>query len=84
MISIYSSLKRVGEGYTVDDIKSCITLRTLNYKNYGKFLIVGNAGFVSSTAGLGFLSGLFKGSRKALTGLYRALQGFYKGPVRGL
>ena len=26
-----------------------MTLRTLNYGNYGIFLIVGNAGFISST-----------------------------------
>ena len=26
-----------------------MTLRTLNYGNYGLFLILGNAGFVSST-----------------------------------
>ena len=26
-----------------------ITLRTLNYRSYGRFLIKGNAGFVSST-----------------------------------
>ena len=35
-------------GPTVDDI-NCITLRTLNYGNYGTFLIAGNAGFISST-----------------------------------
>ena len=29
--------------------KSCITLRTLNYGNYGVFPIMGNAGFISST-----------------------------------
>ena len=27
-----------------------MTLRTLNYGNYGIFLIMGNAGFISSTA----------------------------------
>ena len=27
-------------------------LRTLNYGNYGLFLIVGNAGFISSTVSL--------------------------------
>ena len=26
-----------------------VTLRTLNYGNYGLFLIMGNAGFISST-----------------------------------
>ena len=30
-------------------IESCITLRTLNYGNYGIFLILGNAGFIAST-----------------------------------
>ena len=28
---------------------SCITSRTLNYGNYGIFLNMGNAGFISST-----------------------------------
>ena len=36
-------------GDTVDDINPCIILRTLNYGNYGIFLIMGNAGFASST-----------------------------------
>ena len=31
--------------------KSCMTLRTLNYGNYGIFLIMGNAGFCPSTVG---------------------------------
>ena len=31
-----------------DNYKSCITLRTLNYGNNGIFLVMGNAGFVSS------------------------------------
>ena len=30
----------------------CITLRTLNYGNYGIFLIMGNAGFISSGVGV--------------------------------
>ena len=30
-------------------LKSCMTLRTLNYGNYGIFLIMGNAGFCPST-----------------------------------
>ena len=30
-----------------------MTLRTLNYANYGIFLIMGNAGFISSTVVLG-------------------------------
>ena len=36
--------------------KSCVTLRTLNYGNYGIFLILGNARFISSTVvwGSGF------------------------------
>ena len=37
---------------TVDDIKSSITLRILNYGNYGIFLIMGSAGFISSTVPL--------------------------------
>ena len=32
--------------------KSCITSRTLNYGNYGIFLAMGSAGFISSTVGL--------------------------------
>ena len=53
-------------GYsTVDDINPAlpiirnmprvlkgITLRTLDYGKYGKFLILGNAGFKSSTVGI--------------------------------
>ena len=31
-----------------------MTLRTLNYGNYGIFLIMGNSGFCPSTVGLGF------------------------------
>ena len=39
----------LGLNYTVDD-KSCITLlMDRNYGNYGIFLIMGNAGFISST-----------------------------------
>ena len=34
---------------TADDLNPALPLRTLNYGNYGIFLIVGNAGFVSST-----------------------------------
>ena len=30
-------------------LKSCITLRTLNYGDYGIFLDMGNARFISST-----------------------------------
>ena len=33
---------------TVDDINPTFSLRTLNYGNYGMFLIMGNAGFISS------------------------------------
>ena len=32
-----------------------MTLRTLNYENYGIFLIMGNAGFCPSTVGIRFL-----------------------------
>ena len=35
---------------------SCITLRTLNFGNYGMCLILGNAGFMSSTVCHGVLS----------------------------
>ena len=37
---------------TTDDRHPCITLRTLNYGNYGIFLVMGNARFISSTVGL--------------------------------
>ena len=37
---------------TVDDINPA--LRTLDYGNYGIFLIMGNAGFISSAIGEGF------------------------------
>ena len=35
--------------------KSCMTLRTLNYGNYGIFLIMGHAGFCPSTVVMGSL-----------------------------
>ena len=37
-------------------VQICITLKTLDYGNYGIFLIMGNAGFIPSTVarGLGF------------------------------
>ena len=34
---------------TVDDTNPALSLRTLNYGNYGIFLIMGSAGFISST-----------------------------------
>ena len=37
-----------GSLHTADGQKSCMTLRTLNYGNYGIFLIMGNAGFCPS------------------------------------
>ena len=41
---------------TVDGIEILSsTLRTLNYGNYGIFLIVGDAGFIPSTAGPGVM-----------------------------
>ena len=33
---------------TVDGIKPCNTLRTLNYGNHGIFLTMGNAGFTTA------------------------------------
>ena len=35
--------------HAVDDTNPALPLRTLNYGNYGTFLIMRNAGFVSST-----------------------------------
>ena len=34
---------------TVADVNPEITLRTLSSGNYGRFLVMGNAGFISST-----------------------------------
>ena len=42
-----------GSGYTLNP-QSCITLRTLNHGTYGRFLVMGNAGFLSSTVCLGY------------------------------
>ena len=38
-----------GLAFRVLGLKSCITLRALSYGNYGIFLIMGYAGFTSST-----------------------------------
>ena len=46
------------DDHTVDDKKSEMTLRTLNYGNYGIVLIMGNAGFISSTVVSHLKSGL--------------------------
>ena len=43
---------RVLEFDTVDDINPASPLRILNYENYGRFLIMGNAGFRPSTVSL--------------------------------
>ena len=53
---------------TVDDKKTCMSLRTLNYGSYGIFLILGSAGFRSSTVPDGHLvqtetSGSHEGSK---------------------
>ena len=42
--------------HTADDIKSCITLRTLSYGNSGTFLIMGDARFIFEGLDLGSLS----------------------------
>ena len=42
--------------------KFCITLRALSYGNHGIFLLMGNAGFVSSAVEQGLLQGI--GTRK--------------------
>ena len=39
----------VATAHTVDEIHPAMLLRTLNYGNYARFLIMGNAGFISST-----------------------------------
>ena len=41
--------------------RECMTLRTLNYGNYGIFLIMGNAGFISSIL-VPFCDFLYSGS----------------------
>ena len=33
---------------TVDDINPALPIRTLNYGNYGMFLMMGDAGFISA------------------------------------
>ena len=45
--------------HTVDDINPAFPLRTLNYGNYGIFLIMGNAGCISSTENPTALCGLW-------------------------
>ena len=39
--------------HTVDDTNPALQLRTSNYGNYGRFLIMGKAGFISSTVSSG-------------------------------
>ena len=39
----------LGHVPTVDDVKSALTLRNLNYGKYGIFLMMGHAGLISST-----------------------------------
>ena len=46
---VFGCLEMPFIGHPVDGPKSCMTLRTLNYGNYGIFLIMGNAGFCPST-----------------------------------
>ena len=46
MVSLYLDYK---QGATVDGQNPAWTLRTLNYGNYGIFLIMGTAGFCPST-----------------------------------
>ena len=57
-----------------------MTLRTLNYGNYGIFLIMGNAGFCPSTVGclcfFVLVSVDFYGSDRALYGCYTTKKGF--------
>ena len=50
-----------------------MTLRTLNYGNYGIFLIMGNAGFCPSTyvIVIVYLEGSLKGSIGFFKGIYR-------------
>ena len=38
--------------HTVDDINPALSYRTLDYRNYGICLIMGNAGFISPTVGV--------------------------------
>ena len=50
-------------------IETCITLRTLNYGNYGIFLMMGNAGFMSSTVFRGSKTRVFLNQIPTLEGL---------------
>ena len=52
-------------------------IRALNYGNYGRFLIMGNAGSISSTVVrlVGFLQGSVGGPKKGSTGDKGLLQG---------
>ena len=45
-----------------------MTLRTLNYGNYGIFLIMGNAGFCPSTVAHDGVTASMKGAGSCLTG----------------
>ena len=48
-MNVQEKIRPKSSRITADDKILSITLRTLNYGNYGIFLIMGNAGFISST-----------------------------------
>ena len=49
MVLGFSDMLTLGGGGGRMTLISCTTLRTLNYGNYGLFLLMGNAGFIPST-----------------------------------
>ena len=57
-----------------------MTLRTLNYGNYGIFLIMGHAGFCPSTVGLRRVQGRYRVVRMALA--LRAKLAFARSRIR--
>ena len=52
LLGVSCDADSIANGGTADGPKSCITLSTLNYGNYGIFLIMGSAGFCASAVAL--------------------------------
>ena len=47
---VFRALGPLALGFTVDDMNPALALRALDYGNFGILLILGNAGFILSTA----------------------------------